>query len=272
MPVKSHITGPGNGMIAEVKDDLDGHKRLAVDVVIDTMHQPPIPVSFSLPGGEALPKMVSFFYNQTIGAIVANQWKRAITYTIPAGYNGYLIRYTSFQSEAAYSRVIAVTTMGSLNIITNVAVLPTDPYVLPQWTSDLEVEVTQAIGSAANVVVTIGYTNELGISGRTGTVTIPKSSVIGTRLSVTLQAGDIGVVSIQSASVAPTSTSGAISFLGFVQLGYHEDGGTNFMETMYSPGAVTFPTGTVIGIEHQGGLVSKARRFDVLIQLTKVVS
>ena len=272
MPVKANITGPGNSMVAEVKDDLDGHKRLCVDAVLDTTGQAPIPVTFALPSGEALPKMVSFFYNQSIGAIVASQWKRAITYTVPAGYNGYLIRYTSFQGEAAYSRVVAVTSLGSLNIVTNVATLVTDPYRLPQWTSDLEVEVTQDIGSAANVVVTVNYINERGISSRTGTVTIPKSSVIGTRLQVALQAEDTGVVSIQSASVAPTSSSGAVSFSGFVQLGYHEDGGTNFMETMYAPGAVTFPTGTVLGIEHQGGTVSKARRFDALIQLAAVVT
>ena len=270
MPVKSLITSGDAGLIAKVSDELDGENRLHVDAVINSENQRPIPITFGS-GIAGLPKMISLFYNQTIGSIVNNQWKRVATYTVPVGYSGYLIRFTSFQAEAAYSRIAALMTMGRLNIVTNVYT-SVAYYAIPQWTSDLEVDVTQAIGSAANVTITIGYTNELGISDRVGTVTIPKSSIIGTRLSVALQAGDIGVISIQSVSVAPTSSAGAIDILGFVQLGYHEDGGTNFMETMYSPGAVGFPEGTVLVLEHQGGTVSKSRRFDFLFQLVQGVS
>jgi len=258
-----------NGNLVQVDDLLDGSKRLHVDALLDSAHQLPIPVTFSA-GGVSLPKMVSIFYNKTIGAIVANQWKRAVTYTVPAGYNGYLIRFTSFQAEAAYSRVAAVVAMGSLNIVTNVF-SGGSSYASPQWTSAPQVEVTQAIGAAANVTVTVTYTNELGVAGRTGTVVVPKSSIVGTRLDLTLQAGDLGIQSIQGASTSPTSSSGAVAFLGFIQLGYHEDGGTNFMETMFAPGATTFPPETVLGIEHQGGTVSKARRFDMLLQLIAVV-
>lgn len=265
MPVKSLITSGDDGLIARVGNELDGENRLHVDALINTINQSPIPITFGS-GLAGLPKMISVFYNQTVGATVASQWKRVVTYIVPHDYHGYLIRFTSFQAEAAYSRLAALMTLGGLNIITNVFT-PSQVYELPQWTSDLEVDVTQAIGSAANVVVTINYTNDLGISGRVGTVTIPKSSIIGTRLSVPLDTGDLGVSSIQSASVDPTSSSGAINILGFVQLGYHEDGGTNFMETMYSPGAVGFPAGTVLVLELQGGAVSKARRFDVLMQL-----
>lgn len=268
---KSLITDPTDGKVAKVGNELDGENRLHVDCIIDTNNQVPIPVSFAIPGGGALPKMVSFVYSLSIGALVAGQWKRAITYTVPVGYNGYLIRYTSFQGEAAYSRIVSEVRMGTLNIITNTFAAGS-AYALPQWTSNPQIEVTQAIGSAANVVVTVTYTNHNGVNSRTGTVTIPKSSIIGTRLDIALQAGDLGISSIEGASVAPTSSSGAINFLGFVGLGYHEDGGTNFMETMFAPGATTFPAGTILGIEHQGGTVSKARRFDVLIQLVQVVT
>jgi hypothetical protein len=40
-----------------------------------------------------------------------------------------------------------------------------------------------------------------------------------------------------------------------------------FAETIYAPGAVSFPTGTVIGIEYAGGTVAKQRTFDLLLQL-----
>ena len=269
MPVKAHITDPGSGLIAKVSDELDGSNRLHVDAVLDTAHQQAVPVTFG-PGGGGLPKMVSIFFNQSVGAVVAQQWARLITHTTPAGYNGYLVRFTSYQAEAAYSRIAAVSILGSLNIITNVHTRGVD-YVSPQWSSDLEVDVTQAIGAAANVVVTVTYTNESGISGRTGSVTIPKSSIIGTRLSVALQAGDLGVQSIQVVSVAPTSTSGAVNLLGFIQLGYHEDGGTSAMETMFAPGSIIFPPGTVLVLEFMGGVVSKIRRFDVLVQKGQVI-
>jgi len=130
-----------------------------------------------------------------------------------------------------------------------------------------QAEVTQAVGAASNLVVTVDYTNEARVNGRVGTIAVPKSSIIGTRLDVVLAAGDLGIRSIEGLSTAPTSSSGAIKMLGFIQLGYHEDGGTAAQETLYALGATTFPEGTILAIEHQGGTVSKARRFDVLVQL-----
>jgi len=270
MSVKSYITSPDFGKIAKVDNELDGQNRLHVDALLDVTNQQPIPITFSAPGGEALPTMLSLYYNQSIGAIVAGQYKRAVTYTIQDGWSGYLIRYTSFQSESANSRIVAEIQMGTLNIITNVYVIG-NAYSYPQWSGLVESEVTQAIGGAADIVVTVIYTNELGVSARTGTMNIPKSSIIGTRTNLVLQSGDLGVASIQNMSTAPTSASGAIKMLGFIQLSYHKDQGTNSYETIYAPGAVSFPAGTVIGIEHQGGTVSKQRRFDAMIQLTRVV-
>jgi hypothetical protein len=270
--VKALITGGGDGLIARVRKYLDPQARLCVDAVVDTAYQQPIPVTFAS-GGASVPMMLSLYYSASVGAIVAGQFKRALTYYVPSGYTGYVIRYSSFQAEAATSRVVTERNLGSLNIITNVftAAAAGQSYVAPRWSGLVEAEVTQAIGAASNIVVTLGYTNDLGVSGRTATIDIPKSSIVGSRWDPVLQAGDLGIQSIQSASTAPTSTSGAVKFLGFTQLGYHEDAGTEAYETLFAPGAITFSEGTVIGIEHQGGTVSKNRRFDVLIQLTEVV-
>ena len=112
----------------------------------------------------------------------------------------------------------------------------------------------------------------MGISARTGTFTIPKGSLAESRWDLALQAGDLGVLSIQNLSASPLLAAGAIKVLGFLQLGYHEDGGVTALETLYAPGATTFPDGTVLGIEFAGGTVSKTRRFDVLIQLVQEVS
>jgi hypothetical protein len=272
MSVKAYITDSATGKIAEVSDNLDGTNRLHVDAVLDASNQHPIPVTFSLPGSSNLPRMVSLHYNQSIGAILANTYKRAVTYTVPVGWNGYLIRYSSFQAEVAQSRVISELMMGTLNIVTNVfdGGLAANAYTHPQWTGAPQFEIMQQIGSAANVTITIMYTNELGISARTATCVITKGSIVGGRWNLTLQAGDLGIQSVQDMSVSPTSSSGAVKLLGFVQLGYHEDGGVSALETLYAPGGTSFPSETVLGVEHQGGTVSKIRRFDVLLQLVRV--
>jgi hypothetical protein len=270
MPVKALITGGGAGLISTVRKYLDTRPRLCVDALIDSASQQPIPVTFG-PGGGVAPIMISLYYNETIGALVAQSYRQVITYEIPEGYYGFLIRFTTFQDEAANSRVVTVLNMGTLDIITNTFILGVEEgngYQFPQWTGDGQLEVTQAIGSA-NVTVTLEYTNEKGISGRSATAVIPKNSDVGLRVNPVLQGDDLGIQSVQNMSVAPTSTSGAVKMLGILQLGYHEDAGTNSYETLFAPGAVAFSSGSIIGLEFQGGSVSKARRFDLLLQLSK---
>ena len=273
MPVKAYIADPATGAIAKVAPDINGENRLHVDAVIDTTAQQPIQVVLGVPVGAALPRMLSLWFSQTVGAVVASQWARALTYTVPVGFNGYLVRYTSFQAESASSRVISELLMGTLNLVTNAFVgsATSYNYIAPQWSGIVQCEVTTAVGSVANVVVTVTYTNDLGVSARTGTFSVPKSSIIGTRIDLVLQAGDLGVRSIEDMSTAPTSSTGSIKVLGFIELGYHEDAGTAAYETLYSPGAVSFASGTIIGIEFNGGAVSKARRFDVGLQLLQIV-
>jgi hypothetical protein len=269
MSVKALITGGGDGLIAHVRRYLDLKPRLCVDAVIDTRVQQPVPATFG-PGGGIEPKMISTYYTKSIGALVAQSYRRVITYKVPYGYYGYLIRYTSYQAEAANSRVIIEKLMGELNIVTNVfsGAAEVNGYIYPQWTGNPELEVTEAIGSAADVNVTISYTNESGVSAREAVYEIPKSSLIGTRFAIPLQGEDLGIQSVQYISTSPTSSSGVVKLYGFTQLGYHEDAGINSYETLYAPGAVAFVAGATLGIEFQGGTVAKVRRFDLLFQLS----
>jgi len=229
----------------------------------------PITVQFGVPGGAAaLPKMINLVYNKSDGAYLANVFKRVITYTVPSGYSGYIIKFTSFQGEAAISRTVAETNMATANIVTGVYTAGTS-YSSPQFASVVQGEVTIALSAGSgNVVLTVTYTNELGVAGRTGTITIAKGSVVGSRFDLVLAAGDIGVLSIQNITLTPTLAAGSVKILGFIQLCYHQDQSTTTQtETQFAPGAITFPTGTVIGIEFAGGTVSKTRNFDCLLQL-----
>ena len=81
--------------------------------------------------------------------------------------------------------------------------------------------VTTATTNASPVTtITISYTNSTGTAGRTGTISsFPATAVIGTFVPFQLQAGDVGVRSIQSITLGTTLTAGAISLIAFNFLG-----------------------------------------------------
>jgi hypothetical protein len=227
----------------------------------------PIPVQFSSGVGASLPYMINLVYRQSLGALVANQWLRLMNYTIPTGFSAYIIRFSSFQDEAAISRMVASISLGTHNANTNVFAAGS-AYVTPQWASVIEAVVTTAFaGGGGNVTLTVTYTNQNAVGGRTGTFTIPKGSVVETRWPLTLQAGDMGVQSIQAISASPTQV-GIVAVHGQIRLAYHQDQSTTLQtKTEYAPGAISFPAGTVLGFAFAGGTVSKMRDFDALIQL-----
>lgn len=80
-------------------------------------------------------------------------------------------------------------------------------YALNGWDTDgdgisVAAEVSQATTNAAVVVITVSYTNSAGVSGRTGTITMPATAQVGTFVPMVLQAGDRGVRSIQTITAA----------------------------------------------------------------------
>jgi hypothetical protein len=230
----------------------------------------PITIQFGNPGGgTALPLMINMVFDKSEGAIVASSYKRVQSYSIPTGYTGYIIRYVSFQGEAAASRIVAQAILGTFVNNTQVFTVETS-YPSPTWAAIVQAEVTTQIQTGAgSVAVTVTYTNELGVSGRTGTISIPRGSAVGSRWSLLLQTGDIGVRSVQNVTSTSTVT-GAVKLLGLLQLAVHQDQSTTTQtETLFAPGAITFPSGTVLGIEYAGGVVAKQRTFDALIQLVQ---
>ena len=216
---------------------------------------------------ERRPRMIDLFWRATDGAIVANQFKRILTYTVPLGYSGYLVRFTSWQNESSFARFISETEMGTLNVPTNVFAAGS-AYTDPQFAGTVEAEVTTLFGAANNITVTVTYTNQSGTAGRTGTFAIPKSSIVGTRITMVLQTGDNGVRSIQNLSAAPSGGAGVIKVLGFIQFAFHYNlSTTTAVDTQYPPGSIAFPEGTTLGLEYAGGTVAKERILEALIQL-----
>ncbi len=78
---------------------------------------------------------------------------------------------------------------------------------------------TANTNAAAIANTTVSYTNSAGTAGRTATLTaiagsqVPISPVIGTIVWFNLQAGDVGVQSIQSVTLGTSRVAGAISMM-----------------------------------------------------------
>jgi hypothetical protein len=78
------------------------------------------------------------------------------------------------------------------------------------------VEVSSATG-AGTPTLTIGYTNDSNVSGRTATNTVgtAATSAVGAFYPIGLQAGDNGVRSIQTFTLSATWTSGTINLVAY---------------------------------------------------------
>lgn len=78
------------------------------------------------------------------------------------------------------------------------------------------VEVSATTGSGAPSI-TLAYTNSAGISGRTGTNQVATNSTAGAGhfYPIGLQAGDLGVRSIQSLTLSATWTTGTINLVAY---------------------------------------------------------
>lgn len=225
-------------------------------------------ITFGAAGGApTIEKTISLSYDFSIAATAANQYQRAITYTVPNLYTATILKFTSYQNEAAFSRVLVPQTLGSHNNSTNTFTAGTS-YSNIQFGSIDYLLVTTAIASGAgSVTYTVTYTNQDGTAGRTGTATVPRGSAVGTQWSITLQGTDYGIRSVQNISGTPT-TVGIVDVISAIPLAIHADrDSTTQVETVFAPGVLTVATGGIITIEWNGGGTAKQRIFDVLFQL-----
>ena len=76
----------------------------------------------------------------------------------------------------------------------------------------IAIEVSTATTNAGAITnTTLSYTNSLGVAGRTATMaSFPATAVAGTLIPFSLQAGDVGVQSIQSITLGTSYAAGAI--------------------------------------------------------------
>lgn len=81
----------------------------------------------------------------------------------------------------------------------------------------LALECSSASGNAGNITnTTVSYTNSAGTAGRTATLaSFPITAPAGTFVLFSLQAGDVGVRSVQSITLGTSYVSGAVHLIAF---------------------------------------------------------
>jgi hypothetical protein len=140
----------------------------------------------------------------------------------PSVGNNYLSQCSLATTIACHLSIVDVVWVNSGIVVTTTTaqaiVSPTFPARDANGSSNGEgygigILVTTATTNAAAVTtITINYTNQAGVAGRTATIaSYPATAVIGTVVFAQLQAGDTGVRSIQGITLGTTLTAGAIS-------------------------------------------------------------
>jgi hypothetical protein len=81
----------------------------------------------------------------------------------------------------------------------------------------VSIEVSAATGNAGAITnTTLNYTNSAGTTGRTGTMaSFPATAVVGTFVPFELQAGDVGIRSIQGLTLGTSYVSGTIHLVAY---------------------------------------------------------
>jgi hypothetical protein len=190
------------------------------------------------------------YENATSTPIAKNQWQKALEYTIPTGYNFSIVEFGGVSSQNADKiRIATENILGTYDTSTD-TFTDGDSITLPEFASQLFVEVTTLIGGTANDVITITYTNQDGTTGRTATVTIPKNSVVGIRLQCTLQSGDYGVIDVTNVTHTQTQ-AGAFEVQGVSEFSYlvMTTASIDYSQ-VYSVNSLLFLEGDIIHLEY----------------------
>ena len=148
-------------------------------------------------------------YEKNLSAINANEWQEVVTYSVPEGYRFTVNSFRCYSATAGEkAKVYIETTAGTFNCATNAF---TDGGIIafPQFGSGLYLKVTTEIGSSVADTITITYTNEINQTGRTCTIVVPKSSLVGTSIEGILEGDDIGIRDITNITHSATGQAGA---------------------------------------------------------------
>lgn len=160
-------------------------------------------------GQDPSASMITLVYDDvfSIAGAQAGEFYQALSYSIATGkkFNlGHMLMYA--EDDKMFGRVSKNKNTGSYNIGTNTFVGTGIVYTPPEFASYLEASVVTAIGSTADVTLSITYVNQDGTAGRTATCLVPKSTPAGYKIKAALQSGDYGVQQVTAVTKTGTNT------------------------------------------------------------------
>jgi len=246
--VKAVLTGQTNSEFVNVKVTSDG--RLQVEIIPSSIYT-----------------TLQLTIDRFLTAINNYEWQEILEYEVPTGYDFNCVSFeasSDVANEAA--RAIHKELLGSFVCNTNTF---TDGTIetLPNFLTKMYIYVTTAIGSGNNDVITITYTNQDGVTGRTGTVTIPKSSLVGTRLEVIMQEGDYGIIDVTDVTHSATGQAGTFNIEGIMGLFYQIINATKtqYQASAVSLGGIVITQGRKIYLQYlANSAVSNKRRISLV--------
>lgn len=198
------------------------------------------------------------------------EWQEILEYTVPNGYDLSCVLFDATSGVAnEEARVIFKQILGSYNTATN-TFTDGESLTAPRFDNKMFIYVTTQIGSGANDIITITYTNQDGIEGRTATVTIPKNSLVGTRIEITLQTGDYGIRDVTNVTHTQTDQAGEFNIEGILSLFYLGLTSSNVMYSTSIPpiGAITVAQGEKLYLQFRANsLVTNSRRLNLTATL-----
>lgn len=161
-----------------------------------------------------------------LGGAALTSYAGQLPFSNPGSGTSYLARFVGLSSAQAGQIILADRLWHNSGItITSTSAQTVNSATFPARDNNgstngegvlLGVEVSSATGSGTPTI-TIGYTNSAGTDTRSATNVIATvaSSAAGTFYPIGLQAGDLGVRSVQSLTLSATWTSGTIHLVAY---------------------------------------------------------
>jgi hypothetical protein len=182
-------------------------------------------------------KTISFdtdFQSKTSSA-TAYKWLTYQTWTVPGSAVQIFVPLSfEFQSTGnIYGRLIEKALLATSQNGTAFTDGTNTADVTKEYWTDIEVQVITAVN--ANCTFTITYKNEANTAGRTATVAITTAMAAGTRVRMTLQGTDQGLIDITNVTQSVGITAGKVEIYGIKNFATLAATHTNQTDTIPAP-------------------------------------
>jgi hypothetical protein len=215
------------------------------------------------------------FSSEVATPLQAGLWKKVLTFAVPQNYAFSAIKFSGFAGKTdCFARLVKQSDLGTYNIGTDTFVQGSVFSSDQKFASSVEAEVTTIIST--DVTLTMTYTNQDKVAGRTATCVLATSDPVGLKKQFTLQGDDFGVTAITAVARSGAAT-GIVKLYGIDELAFLYNEVLWSMDTKpFVPGQVFVPYGIdgTINIEITSNSLSPTKRkinlLGSFIQLKKV--